>query len=787
MVPDRLQNLVAAALVLVPLTLWGAPPEFDPESHFPKGCFVYASLDVGGLRKGLQETPLGRIITHPGFRKALGQLPELLTEEIRQETREFTETMGKDLIEVSQLLTGEVAFGITGIDMMQGPKMLFSVDLGAKKKELLDLVERLGKLIFQTTGGGEPQTRKLKGRVITTWSFGFGPSAHYTILEGHLLFVVGQDIEPVIDRFDGKDEGKSDALRLDPAYARGKRQTTGVTPAFTLFLNWETLRNTIAGFMGAMPARESRVEQMQRAFVATGLDKLASLSCRVGFRHGDFDTRLYLDSPGGTSGISGLVSESFSPAEDLRTAFSRIPAGATELSAFSIATGRLLRGFLEKLREGFPDLVPALDAFERNLENATGLSISRDLGTLPKLNLYSFNKLPPSGGLLPDCVYLVRLSEVEPYLVVLDKISRRVGAEIVSVKVGDRDCAYVMADRILSRLGLPPGDVGGSSKGLEDWSQIATALEPSLSLAFAPIDSEWMVVATAPQAIERYFSSYQKGPFVTEEEGVSNLLRQEMGDEAAFVVLRGGRYFVSVYNTAVSLAMLVAPSLESSLKPWGVNLAALPSGENFSTHFRDGFLLLRASDDGLLLHGRGVISNTIGSPALLTAFAGPLGQAVSQGIGLEPPSKGSGGSPASAGERRLEEIGAILGAHAGTSRPYPYDPKGSLAAFQSLMDSGQVPDPSLLVHPKGEERPAVRVGDESAFVLTADNVSYELVPWKQGPRDSPSRLLVYEKKPYESGGRHVLFVNLDMKFLMEDEFQKLLAEQKRKYGRKENG
>ena len=35
---------------------------------------------------------------------------------------------------------------------------------------------------------------------------------------------------------------------------------------------------------------------------------------------------------------------------------------------------------------------------------------------------------------------------------------------------------------------------------------------------------------------------------------VSRLLRQEIGGDAAFVVLRGGRYFVSAYNTAVSLA-----------------------------------------------------------------------------------------------------------------------------------------------------------------------------------------------------------------------------------------
>jgi hypothetical protein len=775
MAPDSIKNLVTAAFVLMPLTLHGAPRAFDSESHFPQGCFMYVSLDVGALRKGREETPLGRIITHPGLRRALGHLPELPAEQIRHEMREFTEAMGKDPIEVFQLLTGEVALAITGIDRRHGPKMFVSVDLGANKKEILALVERLGPLLLQTTGGGEPQTTKLKGRVVTTWPFRGGPSAHDTILEGHLLFGIGQDIASVIDRFDAQGAAPGDALKLVPAYARAQRQTTGVTPAFTYFLNWETLRNTMASMGALRPAEEA-----ERAFVAIGLDKLASLTCSVGFRDGDFDTKLYLDSAGGLSGILGLVSECFSAADD-RTALSRVPAGVRELSAFSIASGRLLRGLLQMLRQGFPDLVPAVDGFERGLENTTGLSISRDLETLPRLNIYQFNKLPPAGGLLPDCVYLVRVAEVEPYLVLMDRVCRQLGAEIVSVRVGDRDCAYVMADRILSRLGITALGTDGPASMPRSWSQIA-AVEPSLSLAFARIDAEWMVVAIAPQAIERYLSSYQKGPFITEEEEVSSLLRQDIGGEAAFTLLRGGRYFVSVYNTAVSLAMLLSPALESSLKPWGIHLAALPAGENFSPHFRDGFVLLRASADGLLVHGRGVISNAIASPALLAAVAEPLGQVAVQSAGLKPPSKGSGGSAA---HRRLRAIGAVLGASAGESRAYPYDARGSLATFQGLVESNKVSDPSLLVHPRGEERPAVRVAGESAFVLTAENLSYEFVPWKQGPRDSPSRMFVYEKKLYERGGRHVLFVNLEVKFLMEDEFQELLAAQKRKYGRKE--
>src|SRR5262245_12161775 len=107
--------------------LGAAPPErFDSERHFPRDCFLYYNVNVGGLRAGCREVPLGRLLLHPGVQKALGRLPEMLLETMRESTGEFREVVGRDPWEILDLLTGEVAMTISGVDMLSGPRLLFA-------------------------------------------------------------------------------------------------------------------------------------------------------------------------------------------------------------------------------------------------------------------------------------------------------------------------------------------------------------------------------------------------------------------------------------------------------------------------------------------------------------------------------------------------------------------------------------------------------------------------------------------------------------------------------------
>ena len=55
--------LTAFFLLLAPALVGAAPERFDPESHFPKDCFVYVSLNPRLFLSGLKETPMQEAAT----------------------------------------------------------------------------------------------------------------------------------------------------------------------------------------------------------------------------------------------------------------------------------------------------------------------------------------------------------------------------------------------------------------------------------------------------------------------------------------------------------------------------------------------------------------------------------------------------------------------------------------------------------------------------------------------------------------------------------------------------
>jgi hypothetical protein len=775
-----------AAAVLVPLSFpfaGAAPERFAPEDHFPKECFFHAAIDVGKLGSGLAETPFGRMLAHPGMRKALAGLESLLVRESLAGSEEFMRVTGMHVLEFMALFEGEVAITVSGVDM-HGPATVMSFELGSKRKEIEGAFQKLGSAFLGSMGGGEAQTTEVKGHQVTTWPAQFGPSLQYTVLGNTLVLGVGGALEAVIGRFEGEGGG-SDALRYNPVFARAKLQASVASPLATLFVNWEAIR----GVVTAMTAGTPDGEEMKRAFEAIGLDRLASVLYRVGIREGDLEGKLYIDSPGGLGGILGILASSFGPVEDA-AALSRIPAGAIEIGAYSISTGQLIRGLHEKLKAGWADTAAAIDGLVSRLEGVTGLSLQSDLYLLPRLSLHSFSILPPAGGLLPDSISIVRTSEFQPYLVALDKFARKTGARVESLEIAGRGVAFFTMARIEERVGLAPPRIVSVRRGLGAGGDEETVHElmpwgglfregpsSSLTLALAPIDAEWMALSRTPQGISRYFSTYSKMPPALQEEAVAGLIKKEIGNEAGFSILRGGRHVLFLYNTALTIAMLQAPLLEKRLKALGVDLAQLPPGEDFQAAFRDGFLLFRPAKDGFLVHGHRALSNLIGSPTILSAIMEiGLAMEIEKELGDEVPS-----GP----EARLRELGAAFKRYAETAGmgAYPHDPAGSLAALQKVVDAGLIEDASMLVHPVGGEKPARAAGGEAKVVLAEENVSYEIVPWKQGPTDSPSRILAHEKKPYGAGGRHVLFVDLRVELLEEAEFQRMHREQSERYGK----
>jgi hypothetical protein len=437
-----------------------------------------------------------------------------------------------------------------------------------------------------------------------------------------------------------------------------------------------------------------------------------------------------------------------------------------------------VRGTLEKIREGFQSSKGDIDAAVSTFESTTGISVSDDLYKLPKISLALVSVLPPGGGVAPDQVLVVRTSQFEPYLVVLSKLLKQLGADVQPLRVEGRDGAFVSIGQIYTRLGIkvppslfPPADHGK-----------LPFLEPALNLAFASIDDDWTVMTTSPQAMARYFTHYSKGEKAAEDASLAAMMKKDVGSDAGFIAYRGGGHFVSAYNTLVGVAWQVVPHFEKELKSYGVDLTQLPPGEAFAAEFRDGFAVMRPGKESFLIHSHRVLSNALFSPSLL---GGGIAYVITLGLkkaGLE-------GASAPGPDDRLKDLGQVLNAYAASAGggAYPHAPEGTLKAFQAMIDEEQVEDAErfvgLLVRPGGAEKVAKLDPGTDSYALTAENVSYELVPWKQGPKDNPGRILLYEKAARD-GKRQVLFVDLGVKTMGNDEFAALLDEQTKKYVRK---
>jgi hypothetical protein len=111
------------------------------------------------------------------------------------------------------------------------------------------------------------------------------------------------------------------------------------------------------------------------------------------------------------------------------------------------------------------------------------------------------------------------------------------------------------------------------------------------------------------------------------------------------------------------------------------------------------------------------------------------------------------------------------------SLAFPFQPQGSIASLQSMVDF----DPQRLrsgvfVCPEGTEARAAEKQDGS-FTLSAESCSYEIFPARIKERKS-NQVLIYDKAPHHTargsrGGRMVVFADGSVDLIEEDEFQSL--------------
>lgn len=585
--------------------------EFSPAACFPASTILYVEVDVGGLRAAIPETPFGKIYAYPQFQKALGRLPRMIRQQITQQTGELNELLGGDIFRFIEVIGGKWTIAIEDNFPHDTANAYVALDLRDKKADLAKLVEMYLGFLGESVGA-QPVKRAVSDHQVTSVAVPIPDHAIHTVVLGaHLVlgFGMAERFDAVVQRFTaGKTAAEGSGLGSDPVYARtqGKGLESSLVRAV---LHVENIRKLAERVFG-QPGAEEQLTMVKQVLGVIGFDKVASIELELALTEGDLEGSFAIDSPGGLGGLVKLLADSFGGGDT--AALGKVPANVSALVSCSIDEGRFFRE-IEKLAQGLPEAIgaaPLLAQFAQAFEQTAGLSMKDDLQTLPKLDVTVFRAMPPAGGLLPDSYALCKTTQIVPYLQALDKFARKVGANITGLEIQGHDVAYLRVKSLLRSFGIGPSS--GPLATLPDEAKMAIlALDPGVSIAFTPLDAEWVLVADSPQAIERYFLSHAKAETVADAERWKPLLEKTKGDRTAFLLLGGGESVLVGYNSLLAVVSMLGPTVEPALKELGVDLAQLPPGEEFLPYFQPGYVYARVSDGAVEIRGHRVLTNTL--------------------------------------------------------------------------------------------------------------------------------------------------------------------------------
>jgi len=596
---------------------------FSPREGFPKESFLYAEIDLGGIVAALPQTPLGRIASHPQTLKALGDLPAMLRRQFAGETRNFAPALGGDVFAFLEAIGGRWSFALEAKGPTDPPNVYAALDLRGQKDGLLRLVGLYAGIVAPRFGV-EPSQRVVSGHEVTSivpdggdLVPGGGDLGIFAVVLGdHLVLGMAPTtrFDAVIERFArsvsaGGGSAASGGIASAPSFATA-REGELARPLVTVFLDVEGLRRVFLALF-ERPGAEERLATARAALEALGIDRLASIDFQLALNDSDWETRLALRSPDRLGGLVGLLAESFDGAGNA-DAYSRVPESASVLASYAIDKGRFFRG-VGALIAALPESIPAAPFWQqvaRHLEEATGLSLADDLEKLPRLEVTSFLVPSPSGGLFPDGYAVCRLAQILPYLQALDKLAHKTGAEIRPLEIGGRSVAWLRIESVMRALGVGPatGPLATLPDGVK---RLLVALDPSVSIAFTPLDDEWILLADSPQAIERYLLVHAQSTKVAESARWRALLAAFGSEKGAFCVLGGGESALAGYNSLLSVVALLAPTMEDVLAELHVDLALLPPAEEFLPLFRPGFVLVGRSEGVLVIRSHRLLTNAL--------------------------------------------------------------------------------------------------------------------------------------------------------------------------------
>ncbi len=753
-----------------------AEKRFVPDAHFPAPAVLYLSIgNLGRLKVRLAGTLAGRIVTHPGSKRAFAGLWTKAEEKLASEWAPFVDVTGKTPLEVLDLVQGEVSFVLKGLGAGGMPEAALAIELGKGREDILRIRDRVRKAAEEEEGSPF-EAQEIEGVRAVAWPLP-GGAVLEAVLGTHLVLATSADfLRSIVTAFKGppgEDAGKrpvGGASRfLDPEAA----QQLAIHDRELLFtVNLEVVQAMASAAM----SQSADGKEVLKALRVTGVERLTSFGYALGFRDGGMEGAVHLGARDGLGGAMEIVRNAFLPLGDPGEALAQVPAGALEVQATRLAPGKMLHDLDRLIRDGYPEAAGDLDKAYETLERAAGISVERDIFPLGELTLYAFAATPPAGGIFADQVILARTEALGPYWKLLEKAAAVFGSGFESLESSGGKVEYVnLASGVAGESNILEAILSGGIDHPSFTEVLGLALAGAGGVvARADLPGGWTAVSNLPQAVIRHVEHYAKGRKISEDAEWAALARARFPGASVAAVSRGGKSLLAAYNTILSLASAFSAFAAMA----GIDLARLPPAESFLDAARPGFLRVVMGPAGFTLHGHRAFE---GSSGVIAAVGGG---AILAGFLVPTLMRGRGEAYAVQCANNLRQLYGVSLQYSNEAggNAFPHSPEGSLVALQMLSDFAGADLPAkVFLCPEGDETEPTT--EDGKPVLTEKHCSYEIVPWRL-KNTTPNAILLHDRAPHHHGKRNVLMSDGAINAVEEAEFQEMLASQRERFSRK---
>ena len=589
---------------------------FRPAEWFPAGCQLYLRGDLAALNTASAECPLGSIAMHPGVRRALGKMTQLLEAQVEQGLAEFEREVGVPVEDILQQLDGEFALGVrlekTVVGMPFSEAFLV-VALRGDPTEGLGTVRRI---LEKAAPQLQYAPQQVGGHEVVNVTYPGVPFAVRMGLHGRNLYVAFTNkIDQFLARVDGESESRS--LSADEGFARAA--ATGKPDSLLdAYIDLGASSKILLAFLpllarGGELAPED-IALVRDAYKNSGVLALSSLWFQTRFDDGDFADVLRLESLPGFQGYFADIAAHIGPPADT-SGLEKVPARATSVLGMSLDKGGLIDALFERTAGFSEESAAMVESVSEAIQAGSGLSVKDDLAELPRLDLIGFELWPRHGDVMPDYFWVGKLDQIAPWLQVLDRFVRKIGSEPRSIEVGDETIAYFEIERPLASFGISPS-TGPLIHLPDDAKLLMTLFDRTVRPSFAVLDEEHVLIAYSPRAIERYLTGEAGQPKHGARTAVAGLAGfADRPADAAFCWMNGGQGALVAYNTLVDGSVWATPFLEDIRKQYEVDATYLPPAEQFADKFRPGTLYSSVDETTWTLRGHRVLTNAL--PAIL--------------------------------------------------------------------------------------------------------------------------------------------------------------------------